>query len=101
MVMNSFYLYIITYIKKDLKSRIYKRGNKMIKSKKNIRELLEEIRSFTYFKNNTEIDVILKERQSINIRYYDDKCIVINFLDYKMEISMLYKDRKYINMRIV
>jgi len=73
----------------------------MIKNKNNIRELLDEIKSFTYFKDNAEIDVVLKERESINIRCYDDKCININFFDYKEGISMLYKDRKYINRRKV
>ena len=72
----------------------------MIKNKNNIIKLLDEIRSFTYFKNNSEIDVVLKERESINIRCYDDKCIIINFFNYEKGISMLYKDRKYINMKI-
>ncbi|MBU3128604.1 hypothetical protein LGL55_19310 [Clostridium tagluense] len=73
----------------------------MIKNKNNISELLDDIKTFTYFKDNAEIDVVLKERESINIRSYDDKCIIINFFDYKKGISMLYKDRKYINRRIL
>ena len=72
----------------------------MIKNKNNIIELLDEIKGFTYFKDNSEIDVVLKERESINIRCYDDKCIIINFFDYKKGISMLYKDRKYINKKM-
>ncbi|MBU3160155.1 hypothetical protein KPL37_10370 [Clostridium frigoris] len=72
----------------------------MIKNKNNIVQLLDEIRRFTYFKDNTEIDVVLKESEKINIRCYDAKCIVINFFDYEKGISMLYKDRKYINMKI-
>ncbi|MBX4258464.1 hypothetical protein KTC96_19370 [Clostridium estertheticum] len=72
----------------------------MIKNKNNIVELLGEIKRFTYFKDNSEIDVVLKESEKINIRCYDDKCIIINFLDYETGISMLYKDRKYINMEI-
>ncbi|MBU3157014.1 hypothetical protein LL037_02005 [Clostridium estertheticum] len=72
----------------------------MIKNKNNIVELLGEIKRFTYFKDNSEIDVVLKESEKINIRCYDDKCIIINFFDYETGISMLYKDRKYINMRI-
>ncbi|MBU3215703.1 hypothetical protein LL033_11130 [Clostridium estertheticum] len=72
----------------------------MIKNKNNIVELLGKIKRFTYFKDNSEIDVVLKESEKINIRCYDDKCIIINFLDYETGISMLYKDRKYINMEI-
>ena len=87
-------------ITKIFRNEIYKRGNKMIKNKNNIIELLEENKSFSYFKNNAEIDVVLKESESINIRCYDDKCIVINFFDYEEGISILYKDRKYINMRM-
>ncbi|WP_291636690.1 hypothetical protein [Clostridium sp.] len=73
----------------------------MIKNKNNIVELLDKIKSFTYFKENVEIDVVLKECEGINIRCYDDKCIVINFFDYKKGISMLYKDRKYINKKMI
>ncbi|MBU3098163.1 MULTISPECIES: hypothetical protein [Clostridium] len=72
----------------------------MIKNKNNIVELLGEVKGFTYFKDNSEIDVVLKESENINIRCYDDKCIIINFFDYETGISMLYKDRKYINMKI-
>ncbi|MCB2306659.1 hypothetical protein LGL08_11475 [Clostridium estertheticum] len=72
----------------------------MIKNKNNIVELLGKIKRFTYFKDNSEIDVVLKESEKINIRCYDDKCIIINFFDYETGISMLYKDRKYINMKI-
>lgn len=72
----------------------------MIKNKNNIVELLGEVKRFTYFKDNSEIDVVLKESEKINIRCYDDKCIIINFFDYETGISMLYKDRKYINMKI-
>ncbi|MFT5873713.1 MAG: hypothetical protein ACI8WT_002660 [Clostridium sp.] len=73
----------------------------MIKNKNNIVELLDKIKSFTYFKDNTEIDVVLKDYEGINIRCYEDKCIVINFFDYKKGISMLYKDRKYINKKMI
>lgn len=72
----------------------------MIKNKNNIVELLGEVKRFTYFKDNSEIDVVLKESEKINIRCYDDKCIIINFFDYEKGISMLYKDRKYINMKM-
>ena len=72
----------------------------MIKNKKNIIELLDKINSFTYFKDNAEIDVVLKESEKINIRCYDEKRIIINFFDYEKGISMLYKDRKYINMKM-
>jgi hypothetical protein len=72
----------------------------MIKNKDNIIKLLDENRGFSYFKNNAQIDVVLKESESINIRCYDDKCIIINFFDYEKGISMLYKDRKYINRKI-
>jgi len=73
----------------------------MIKNKNNIVELLGEVKRFTYFKDNSEIDVVLKESENINIRCYDDKCIIINFFDYEKGISVLYKDRKYINVSIV
>ena len=72
----------------------------MIKNKNNVIELLEENKGFTYFKDNAEIDVILKEGESINIRCYDKKRIIINFFNYEKGISMLYKDRKFINMEM-
>jgi len=72
----------------------------MIKNKNNLIELLDENKGFTYFKDNAEIDVVLKGSQSINIRCYDEKRIIINFFDYEHGISMLYKDRKYINMKM-
>lgn len=72
----------------------------MIRDKDSIIELLNELKSFSYFKDKAEIHVVLKECESINIRRYDDKCIVINFLDYKKGISELYKDRKYINKKM-
>ena len=72
----------------------------MIKNKNNIIELLDEIRSFTYFKEDLEVEVILKASESINIRCYNDKYIMINFFDYEEGISKLYKDRKYINRRV-
>lgn len=55
----------------------------MIKNKNNISELLEDVKAFTYFKDETEIDVVLKEAETINIRCYDEKCIIINFLNTK------------------
>ncbi len=73
----------------------------MIRNKDNIIKLLDEIKSFSYFKDNSEIDVALKESESINIRCSNDKCIIINFFDYEKGISMLYKDRKYINNKIL
>jgi len=72
----------------------------MIKNKNNIIKLLEENRGFSYFKDDMEIDVVLKESESINIRCYDNKCIIINFFNYEEGISVLYKDRKYINMKM-
>ena len=72
----------------------------MIKNKNNIIELLNEVKRFTYFKGKSEINVALKESEKINIRCYDDKCIIINSFDYEKGISMLYKDRKYINRKI-
>ena len=72
----------------------------MIKNKNNIIELLDEIKKFTYFKEDLEIEVTLKASESINIKYYNDKYIMINFFDYEEGISKLYKDRKYINRRV-
>lgn len=72
----------------------------MIKNKDSIIELLDGVKCFSYNKENAEIDVVVKESASINIRRYDDKCIIINFFDYEQGISMLYKDRKYINRKM-
>ena len=72
----------------------------MIKNKNNIIELLDNIKSFTYFKEDLQIDVSLKANESINIRCYNDKYIMINFFNYEEGISKLYKDRKYINKRV-
>lgn len=72
----------------------------MIKNKGNISELLDNVKRFSYFKENDEVDVVLKAEESINIRYSNDKCIVINFFNYDEGISTLYKDRKYINKKL-
>lgn len=74
----------------------------MIKSKSNVVELIQEVKSFRYYKeDSTEVDVSLKEGDCISIRYDTPKCIFINLYDYDKAISMLYKDRKYINKYLV
>ncbi|MEG2353913.1 MAG: hypothetical protein RSB70_04660 [Clostridium sp.] len=71
----------------------------MIKSKSNLEELIREVKSFTYSKHSSEIDVSLKN-DSLSIRCDMPKCIVINFLGYEKALSLLYKDRKYINKQL-
>jgi hypothetical protein len=65
----------------------------MITRKNNIIKLLDDIKSLTYIKEITAMDVGLKE-EYISIKCYSDKGIDNNFSDYKDGISMLYKDRK-------
>lgn len=69
----------------------------MIKSKNSLEELLKEVKSFTYCKENDEIDVQLKEADEVSIRCNTPGYIEINMLQYDKAISFLYKDRKYIN----
>jgi len=69
----------------------------MIKNKSNICELINEVKNFSYEKEAVIIDVELKTEESMHIRCYDEKCIIINYYDYEEGISALYKDRKYIN----
>ncbi|MGH4118949.1 hypothetical protein [Clostridium sp.] len=52
----------------------------MVKNKNNIIKLLNEIKSLTYLKGTSEINV--------------DKSIDTDLFEYKDGISMLYKDRK-------
>ncbi|MEK6264974.1 MAG: hypothetical protein N2B06_09445 [Clostridium sp.] len=66
----------------------------MIARKNNIIKLLDDIKSLTYIKEITAMDVGLKENEYISIKCYSDKGIDNNFSDYKNGISMLYKDRK-------
>ncbi|MEG1257154.1 hypothetical protein [Clostridium sp.] len=69
----------------------------MIKNKENIDTVLNELRSFSYVKNDILVDVILRDNCDVNIRYYEEKCIKIEYFKHENAISTLYKDRKYIN----
>ncbi len=69
----------------------------MIKNKENVCEVVQDLRSFSYVKEGTSIEVALMTEENINIRYYDEKLITINYCQFDEGISTLYKDRKYIN----
>lgn len=69
----------------------------MIKNKSNICELINEVKNFSYEKEDSVVDVELKTEESLHIRCYEEKCITINYYDYEKGVSALYKDRKYIN----
>jgi AAA15 family ATPase/GTPase len=69
----------------------------MIKNKSSVIELLNDLRSFSYSKEDTVVDVGFITDKDVNIRYYDEKCIVIKYHHYEDAVSALYKDRKYIN----
>jgi hypothetical protein len=69
----------------------------MIKNKSNIGELLKNLTSFSYEKDDRMVNVQLITEENVNIRYYDKKCITINYHQYEDAVSELYKDRKYIN----
>ncbi|EQB85899.1 hypothetical protein J2Z44_003832 [Clostridium punense] len=69
----------------------------MIKNKSGVIELLNDLRNFSYSKEDTIVDVELVTEDNVNIRYYEDKCIVINYHQYEDAVATLYKDRKYIN----
>jgi len=70
---------------------------KMIKNKNGVIDLLNDLRNFSYSKEDTIVDVELVTEENVNIRYYEDKCIVINYHQYEDAVTTLYKDRKYIN----
>jgi hypothetical protein len=61
----------------------------MIERKNNIIKLLGDTKNLTYINKTESIDV-----DAISIKCYSDKCVDNNFSDYKVRISMLYKDRK-------
>jgi hypothetical protein len=69
----------------------------MIKNKENINNVLNELKEFSYDKDGILVDVALYDNLNVNIRYYEDNCIKIDYCDYDNAISTLYKDRKYIN----
>ncbi len=69
----------------------------MIKNKNNVCELLRNLKNFSYEKDDQLIDVELITAENVNIRYYDKKCIIINYHQYDEAVTTLYKDRKYIN----
>jgi hypothetical protein len=70
----------------------------MIINKNSLKVLLNNIKSFIRTKCSSQIDVVVRQSECINIRCYDDKCRVIDFFKYeKKGSSMLYKDNKYIN----
>lgn len=69
----------------------------MIKNKTGVIDLLNDLRNFSYSKEDTIVDVELVTEENVNIRYYEDKCIVINYHQYEDAVTTLYKDRKYIN----
>ncbi|MPM28198.1 hypothetical protein SDC9_74717 [bioreactor metagenome] len=69
----------------------------MIKNKNGVIDLLNDLRNFSYSKEDTIVDVELVTEENVNIRYYEDKCIVINYHQYEDAVTTLYKDRKYIN----
>lgn len=69
----------------------------MIKNKENICEVINDLKNFSYVKEGTAVDVALITEKDINIRYYDEKLITINYLQFDEGVSTLYKDRKYIN----
>jgi len=75
-------------------------GKAMIKSKSCLEDLLKEMKSFTYYKEESQIDVQLKDINGVTIRCNTPSCIEINMLDYDKAISFLYKDRKYINQSV-
>lgn len=69
----------------------------MIKNKENVCEVVQDLRNFSYVKEGISVDVALIADENINIRYYDEKLITINYCQFEQGISTLYKDRKYIN----
>ncbi|MEG0133617.1 MAG: hypothetical protein RR891_09870 [Clostridium sp.] len=70
----------------------------MIKNKENISQVLKKIKGFSYMKGDIMVDVAMGDNSFVNIRYYESKCIKIDYYKkYDNAISTLYKDRKYIN----
>lgn len=71
--------------------------SRMIRNKSSIIDLLNDLKNFSYSKEDTIVDVGLITEEDVNIRYYDEKCIIIKYHQYEDAVSTLYKDRKYIN----
>lgn len=69
----------------------------MIRTKENLKDILMELKKFNYNKEDEDIDVYLKEEDNIKIVFNSQKYIKINFYTYDEALSLLYKDRKYIN----
>lgn len=69
----------------------------MIKTKDNIKEILSSSEKFTYDKEGTDIDVFLHEDNGIKMMCDSKSKISIYYYSYDEGLSLLYKDRKYIN----
>lgn len=69
----------------------------MIKTKDNIKEILSSSKKFTYDKEGTDIDVFLHEDNGIKMMCDSESKISIYYYSYDEGLSLLYKDRKYIN----
>lgn len=69
----------------------------MIKTKDSIKEILSSSKKFTYDKEGTDIDVFLHEDNGIKMMCDSESKISIYYYSYDEGLSLLYKDRKYIN----
>lgn len=69
----------------------------MIRTKENVKDILMELKKFNYNKEDEDIDVYLNEEDNIKIVVNSQKYIKIDFCTYDEALSLLYKDRKYIN----
>lgn len=73
----------------------------MIRSKNNVEELLKNKNGFRYSREEMEqVSVNQRENQIISIIKDTPKCIYINRYNIDKAVSVLYKDRKYINKNI-
>ena len=69
----------------------------MIRTKENLSSILNELDKFEYVKEDEQIEVCNNDNSKIKFICYSSKCIKIEYHDYEEAISLLYKDRKYIN----
>ena len=73
----------------------------MIRSKNNVEELLKNKNGFRYSREEMErVSVNQRENQIISIIKDTPKCIYINRYNIDKAVSVLYKDRKYINKNL-
>lgn len=72
----------------------------MIKSKKDVMELLENTTVIAYAGEDKDTNVYVRGAEDISIIENEEKVITIKMLNYEDGVSALYKNRKHINQSV-